>query len=136
MPVTERRIDVEYLLECPHDGRAMEKVDVDGVTIDRCASCGGTWFDAKELRRVAHDKELEKLATRLPMVKVVSPFRCPRCGHECVEGHVADVEVDTCTTCNGVWLDKGELVEAQRLLKAERLLQQAGPGFRSFLMRL
>lgn len=136
MPVAERKIEVEYLLECPHDGKSMEKQEIEGVLIDRCTTCGGTWFDAKELRRVAHDKELEKLATRLPMVKVVSPFRCPRCAHECVEGHVAEVEVDTCTTCHGVWLDKGELTEAQRSLKAERLLMATGPGFRSFLARL
>lgn len=131
-----RKIEVDVLLKCPHDGRAMEKQELDGVTIDRCSSCGGTWFDAKELRRVADDKELEKLATRLPMVKVASPFRCPRCGYECVEGHVAEVEVDTCTECHGVWLDKGELVEAQRMLKTERLLQHAGTGFRGFLQRL
>lgn len=136
MPVAERKVQVDVLLECPHDGNAMEKHVVDDVVVDRCKSCGGTWFDAKELRRVTHDKELEKLATRLPMVKVVSPFRCPRCAHECIEGHVADVEVDTCTECHGVWLDKGELVEAQRALKTERLLQHAGPGFRSFLQRL
>lgn len=136
MPITERKIEVNDLLECPHDGRAMEKQKIACVLIDRCGSCGGTWFDAEELRGVARGKELEKLAARLPMVRVVSPFRCPRCGHECVEGHVADVEVDTCTQCHGVWLDRGELVEAQRTLKTERLLSAAGSGFRGFLLRM
>ena len=136
MPLFERRVDAEIVLECPHDGSAMEKRDVEGVTIDRCATCGGTWFDARELRRVAHDKELESLASRLPLVKVVSPFRCPRCAHECVEGHVSEVEVDTCTECHGVWLDKGELAEAQRVMRAERLMSAAAPGFRAFLQRL
>lgn len=136
MPVSERKIAVDMLLECPHDGGEMQKHEVDGVLVDRCGACGGTWFDARELRRVAHDKELEKIATRLPLVKVTSPFRCPRCGHECVEGHVAEVEVDTCTQCHGLWLDRGELVEAQRTLHTERLLRAAGSGFRSFLQRL
>lgn len=136
MPLFESKAQVEIVLECPHDGSALEKRDVDGTIIDRCTTCGGTWFDAKELRRVANDKELEKLATRLPMVKVVSPFRCPRCGFECVEGHVAEVEVDTCTQCHGVWLDKGELAEAQRSLHTQRLLAATGAGFRSFLARL
>jgi len=136
MPLFERKPQADVVLECPHDGGAMEKREVAGVLIDRCTSCGGTWFDAKELRRVADDKELERLASRLPMVKVVSPFACPRCGGECIEGHVAEVEVDTCTACRGVWLDRGELAEAQRLLRTERLMDAAGAGFRGFLARL
>jgi len=136
MPLFERKAETEVVLECPHDGKPMEKRAVEGVVLDRCTTCGGTWFDARELGRVTDDKELEQLATRLPLVKVVSPFRCPRCGHECVEGHVAEVEIDTCTECHGVWLDKGELVEAQRRLRSERLIGGAGLGFRAFLTRL
>lgn len=136
MPLFARKPQVDAVLECPHDGNAMEKRQVAGVLIDQCGSCGGTWFDAKELRRVAHDRELEALAARLPLVKMASPFRCPRCDGECVEGNVSEVGVDTCTACHGVWLDRGELAEATRLLHAERVLAAAAPGFRTFLSRL
>lgn len=137
MPLFERaKAHAEPVLECPHDGQPMAKESVASVVIDRCNACQGTWFDAKELRRVANDKELETLATRLPHVRVVSPFRCPRCGGECVEGHVDEVEVDTCTLCAGVWLDRGELTEAKRRLDADRLLRAAGPRFREFLAKL
>lgn len=137
MPLFERSATIdESVLLCPHDGKELSKLVVESVVIDRCGTCGGTWFDAKELRRVAKDKELEKLATRLPMVRVTSPFLCPRCGHECVEGHVSDVEVDTCVKCEGVWLDKGELAEAKRQLDVRRVVAEQGPDFRAFLAKL
>lgn len=137
MSLFERsKAHAEPVLECPHDLAPMEKTRVGKVTIDRCHACGGTWFDARELRRLTNDRELESLATRLPHVRVVSSFRCPRCGGECVEGHVDEVEVDTCTLCAGVWLDQGELAEAKRRLDTERLLRAAGPKFREFLRRL
>jgi Zn-finger nucleic acid-binding protein len=129
-------VEAEATLECPHDAHPMAKVLVDGVTVDRCTSCGGTWFDEEELRRVAHDKELERLATRVPVNAIDSPFACPRCHGRCVEGHVEEVEVDHCLDCRGVWLDRGELTEAKRQLDAQRLVRMQGAGFRSFLSRL
>lgn len=136
MPLFERKTEAEPVLECPLDGAAMEKTLVEGVTVDRCGSCGGRWFDAKELRRATKDKQLEALATRIPTLRTVSAFRCPRCGGECLEGHVYEVAVDHCLSCDGVWLDAGELEEAKRLLRVERILENAGPGFRGFLARL
>ncbi len=137
MPLISRReTKVDAVLSCPHDGAELQKLQVEGVTIDRCGTCGGTWFDALELRRVAKDKELEKLASRLPMVRVASPFLCPRCGSECLEGHVAEVEVDTCVKCEGIWLDKGELAEAKRQLDVRRMVSEQGSGFRDFLVKL
>ena len=34
---------------------------------------------------------------------------CPRCQGELREQLHHDVRIDVCTTCRGVWLDKGEL---------------------------
>lgn len=136
MPLTRREPKEDAVLACPRDGNPMQKVAIDRVSVDSCGSCGGTWFDAGELRRVTHDREFEHIATHVPIVKTVSPFPCPRCGGECVEAHVSEVAVDTCLGCRGVWLDRGELTEAKRVLKTQRLLEAAGPGFRSFLARM
>lgn len=36
--------------KCPHDGSEMLKEVVENlVVIDRCSSCGGIWFDRKEI---------------------------------------------------------------------------------------
>ena len=39
-------------LRCPLDGSALLGLTANGVTLDRCPSCGGLWFDAGELETV------------------------------------------------------------------------------------
>ena len=114
----------------------MMKVVHEKVALNHCRACGGTWFDVKELARVTSDKELERRAARVPIVRVPSGSACPACGGECLEGHVDEVEVDTCVTCHGVWLDRGELEAAKRVSKSDQLVSSQGAGFRSFLSRI
>lgn len=121
---------------CPRDGTALLEIDRDGVAVDRCGSCGGIWFDAKELKRVAQDREVEQLATRVTDYSPPSAFACPRCRGACVRAFCAEVEVDTCADCRGVWLDAGELAEAKRQVEVARVVSGQGSGFRSFLLRL
>lgn len=121
---------------CPRDRTPLTKVATENVVIDRCDRCAGAWFDKKELRRVAQDKEVEALAARVRQVRMPSGFRCPRCGDECVQSFVGDVEVDTCVACHGVWLDRRELDEAKRQVQVNRVLSDAPLGFRLALGRL
>lgn len=123
-------------LRCPRDLAHLEPVEREKVQIDRCSRCAGVWFDAKELRKVTRDKELEQRATRSGSFSSPSGFACPRCNGACVEVGIFDVVVDTCVACQGVWVDPGELEEAKRELDAARLVADGGPSFRSFLGRL
>lgn len=52
------------------------------------------------------------------------PMRCPNDGSRLVEMERADVLIDACPTCRGVWLDRGEL---DKILVKERELA-AGMG--------
>jgi Zn-finger nucleic acid-binding protein len=45
------------------------------------------------------------------------PLRCPSCGTRLVELERAEVLIDACPECRGVWLDRGEL---DRILDRER----------------
>lgn len=47
------------------------------------------------------------------------PLRCPTDGTRLVEMERADVLIDACPTCRGVWLDRGEL---DKILVKERQL--------------
>lgn len=47
------------------------------------------------------------------------PLRCPNDGSRLVEMERADVLVDACPTCRGIWLDRGEL---DKILVKERQL--------------
>lgn len=130
-------MQAETILACPRDGALLEKLSApESVVLDRCPSCKGTWFDHRELRRVAHDAEIETLAQRVRQFAQASPFSCPRCAGNCVSSFVGEVEVDTCTLCHGVWVDAGELQEAKRQVDTQRILSGTGVGFRSFLRKL
>lgn len=123
-------------LACPRDGSVLAKTTTNGIVVDRCGSCRGAWFDARELRRAADDREVEALASHVGKHPSASGFPCPRCHGTCVASFVGDVQVDTCTACHGVWLDAGELEEAKRQVGVNRVLTSAGPGFLAFLQRL
>src|ERR1051325_4394909 len=102
----------------------MQVGSVEGDVCQR--GCGGIWFDAFELQQV--DEEEERAGEHLLEIKrdvqvVVDPKRkreCPRCEGVKLMRHFFSakrrVEVDQCPSCNGYWLDAGELaaVRAER----------------------
>ena len=57
------------------------------------------------------DRELlEKMRQqRRQAVPNQSAMQCPRCATTLVERVQHDVTVDECSSCGGIWLDKGEL---------------------------
>jgi phage FluMu protein Com len=44
--------------------------------------------------------------------------RCPKCGDNLKEENFHGVNIDRCTSCNGIWLDDGELEQLQDSEKA------------------
>jgi Zn-finger nucleic acid-binding protein len=42
-------------------------------------------------------------------------MECPRCSNQLVTLEFADIEVDYCFTCRGIWLDKGEIEHLIRI---------------------
>ena len=44
--------------------------------------------------------------------------KCPRCGGDLAEQHAENVKIDECSDCGGIWLDKGELEQLQRVNRA------------------
>ena len=62
-----------------------------------------------------HRKDAELLAKRRADLdaqltdSAAGMINCPRCGSEMSEATVEHVNVDRCTGCGGVFLDKGEL---------------------------
>lgn len=88
------------------------------VTIDLCDRCGGSWFQKGEL---ADACELaQDFPDKAAAMKTARPtaFTCPRCkGEKLVEVDYSAIElasgrlkVDYCKKCEGIWVDKGEMV--------------------------
>ena len=52
--VDREKLKQEHWMKCPKCGNDLHTVDLHGVKIDTCASCGGTWLDAGELDHLLH----------------------------------------------------------------------------------
>jgi len=83
---------------------------------DNCPACGGMWFDGGDLSQI--DKVIEPVYyenRKIPSKHIqLETLMCPSCNNGQVlekRPHVRDkyVIIDCCPSCNGIWLDKGEL---------------------------
>lgn len=51
---TEEREKLRQLhhMKCPKCGMDLQTFEFRGITLDRCVSCNGTWFDAGEMEQL------------------------------------------------------------------------------------
>ena len=113
-------------LSCPHcRHHLLEPIRYKDVELDACAHCGGLWFDRNELDKVIHNydpnyhREGSIVETLGPKVDE-SKKRCPHC-KDSLETYQfekdSDLKIDICHSCQGIWLDKGELDKAKIFYK-------------------
>lgn len=103
-------------LQCPRDKSPLEarEHEIPGlnVTADHCPKCEGVFLDEDELKRLTGKRNVNQLITEYLGVDVGSDLVCPNCGGLMDDEHfegTTKITIDVCTTCHGVWLDKGEL---------------------------
>jgi hypothetical protein len=65
--------------------------------------------DAEKKRRLALQARREKQAAELKALKEQHWMHCPKCGMEMHEVRYRDLDVDTCFSCGGIFLDKDEI---------------------------
>jgi len=70
-------------------------------------------------RRRKHEEERLKsvAAAEKKRLKELHHMRCPKCGMELSEVDYKGIEVDKCLTCEGIWLDAGELEQVSNMEK-------------------
>jgi Zn-finger nucleic acid-binding protein len=98
-------------MNCPNCGNSvLSPRNISGVTIDKCAGCGGAWFDKGELEKL-FASAAHRLA--IPQEARLGLRRCPACGRSlCTFDYPQTrVAVDMCRDCEGLWLDAGEYQE-------------------------
>lgn len=96
---------------CPKDRVELEQIQMLGVDIDVCPMCSGCWLDHKELAQFTRSRGRGALQVNVQDARETE-YRCPRCGEILQEGHhefLADLFIDQCPKCRGIWLDRGEL---------------------------
>ena len=84
--------------------------------IDRCAKCGGQFYDHGELESIIKMVQtLQQIELDEPDIETLDPrtrsrYVCPVDGEEMKRNDYGGVAVDSCLKCKGIWLDKGEII--------------------------
>jgi len=125
--IWEMRVAVrgEDLLVCPKCKKPTVTgfTSGEGVTVDMCDKCNGTWFEKGEIAsyfELSQDipNKQEALATaketglKCPRCRKVGLLELEYCQQELKSGKLI---VDYCPTCEGLWLDKGEMLSLECL---------------------
>ena len=97
----------------------LQRIDFRGIAVNECPKCHGRWFDRKELRKAKDntDEDLRWLdfdpfnqkAGHFNMVTDIGN-QCPQCAQRMTSRSYKNsgVVIDTCTQCEGVWLQGDE----------------------------
>jgi Zn-finger nucleic acid-binding protein len=104
------------MMDCPGCESELRRRRLkNGVVIDSCPDCKGTWLDRGELSRFTRKKRhAQESADELTWDSTYSDRNCCRCGEQMFSGEFAesDIEVDYCRSCEGLWFDARELKKA------------------------
>lgn len=82
--------------------------------------------EAARLRKLVEERRAKLLEEERERERALHLMKCPKCGMQLEEIGFGDVRVDKCFSCDGLWLDKGEL----------DLIRQKEGGFMSRLLRV
>jgi len=96
-------------------------VEHERIELDWCPKCAGVWFDRGELELLFDTMQVEKDAfalndlLSLPETKSAErKRRCPICGKKMRKitlGKAPEVLIDACAGGDGLWFDKGEVLQ-------------------------
>ena len=94
-------------MNCPRHNTELKAQSHNGHQLDQCPECSGVWIQGEVIDQVLGPGERLKLRSLCSVHE--SKLLCPADGRTLHEGKVGPVTVDLCQTCNGLWLDPGEL---------------------------
>jgi len=130
-------------MHCPNCKHELKKFIYKNIELNQCINCGGIWFDGDKLRNVK-DKEGELLrwvdvdlfSDSKKFVGSYSTMICPNDQESLYEISYdnADIKVDVCKKCQGIWLDKGEYEDIVAFLK-RTLFREDAAGYLNHLER-
>jgi len=76
-------------------------------------------YFAKQNLEIIHEMRVKLDAERKKAERKAHHNKCPRCGGDLKATHAEHVRIDECGECGGIWLDKGELEQLQRVNRAK-----------------
>jgi hypothetical protein len=69
--------------------------------------------EAERRRKVAEERQAKLIEEERERERALHFMKCPKCGMQLEEIAFGDVQVDKCFSCEGIWLDQGELERIQ-----------------------
>ena len=66
-------------------------------------------LEVERRRKLAQERQAELLAEERERDSAIHFMKCPKCGMQLEEIAFVDIRIDKCFSCDGLWLDKGEL---------------------------
>ena len=108
---------------CPVCKVQADLIKYEGVPIYNCGSCGGHWVNQARLDVILQRRELvmpdpvkQKMIAIADASNSTHKLWCITCGREMLKEqfkHWPEIQIDRCSKCNGIWLDRGELEKCQ-----------------------
>ncbi len=106
-------------MNCPKCDYVLKHFELqESITLDLCQGCKGIWYDKGEL---GFQQELEHDVPALASAQKASKetdYPCPRCKTHLEEVEYCEGEhllVDRCPSCEGIFLDRGELRKVEHI---------------------
>ena len=115
---------------CPNcASSSMKKHELHQQEVDKCQECNGIWFERGELNSALsiadNDNDDVSLEESLGERLGKSDRHCYKCDQALTRYHLMSgfqVEVDTCSSCAGVWIDNEELEKVTQSPAIEKAL--------------
>lgn len=108
---------------CPVDGAPFVSREPPLGDARVCTQCGGAWLEWRLVERLL-SAQAAASARRAAAAAPLGPRRCPvGCGR-LAQWDLLGIAVDTCQSCGGLWLDKGE---ATRIVEESRRRGASNP---------
>ena len=71
-------------------------------------------------RRLEEEKQAKMEAEEKEKLRELHFMHCPKCGNTLIEIEYKNILVDKCSSCEGIWLDAGELEAVSTLEEKSR----------------
>ena len=110
---------------CIKCSTVFQRRSFDGVEVDSCPACGGLWLDAGELQALARKpQQAAQSLHHLPSVHKTADGDdaskpCPACGGKLAIASFEGVSLEHCSSCDGLFVDRGELENAMAIFSTE-----------------
>ena len=98
-------------MKCPRDQSDLLVEHMHGIEVDHCPTCNGRWLDHHELDQLEATRASEDVRrATIDYARRASDLKCLVCAEQMVAFNYRayDLELDTCRSEHGFWLDAGE----------------------------